>query len=143
MLLKWIEETRKKPKVVRNQYAFFGAVAVTSCIVGVWMLSLPTHFASIDDKYEDRDNDTSGLFSNFIGDMKSQFAASFTSRLGDAEDVSDEKAVATSTKPRLVLDEEEAAALRAEYEAFQRPSQRIILIGTTSKDHINATNTPN
>ncbi len=40
-MLRHIEELRKKPKAVRNQYAFSIALSVTLLIVAVWAISLP------------------------------------------------------------------------------------------------------
>lgn len=49
MLFRLLDTLRKKPKHVREQYAFGGAVVFTAMVVGVWSLSLPARFAAISD----------------------------------------------------------------------------------------------
>lgn len=43
--MSYLEELRRKPKQVRTQYAFFGALSVTLLITLVWGFSLPARFA--------------------------------------------------------------------------------------------------
>ena len=47
MLFRIIDAIRRKPKHVREQYAFGGAVIFTAVVVGVWSLSLPARFAVV------------------------------------------------------------------------------------------------
>ncbi len=44
-MLRHIEELRKKPKAVRNQYAFSVALTVTLLILAVWAISLPARMS--------------------------------------------------------------------------------------------------
>lgn len=44
-MLRHIEELRKKPKAVRNQYAFTIALSLTLLIVAVWAISLPARLS--------------------------------------------------------------------------------------------------
>lgn len=47
MLLRAIENIRRKPKAARQQYAFVTAVTFTAIVAGVWSLSLPARFVAV------------------------------------------------------------------------------------------------
>ncbi|OGG41630.1 hypothetical protein A2837_00590 [Candidatus Kaiserbacteria bacterium RIFCSPHIGHO2_01_FULL_46_22] len=68
-----LEELRKKPKAVRNLYAFWGAVILTGLIALVWTLSLYAKFNKIDTPSFKEANDTTGAFSQFIEKTKQKF----------------------------------------------------------------------
>jgi len=47
MLLRTIENIRRKPKAVRQRYAFVTAATFTLLVAGVWSLSLPARFNAV------------------------------------------------------------------------------------------------
>lgn len=53
MLLRVIEKIRQKPKSVRQRYAFVFTVAFTAMVTGIWSLSLPARFASVQEEFSD------------------------------------------------------------------------------------------
>ncbi|MFT5037353.1 MAG: hypothetical protein ACI9VM_000933 [Candidatus Azotimanducaceae bacterium] len=77
-MMGFIENLRKKPKVVRNQYAFFGAAIFTLAIALVWAVSIPAKLATIGGESEE-DQDNKGAFSQFLSEAKDNFAAAFES----------------------------------------------------------------
>ena len=48
--MRLIHLIRQKPKSVRDQYAFFGALGVVVLIGGLWVLSLPSQFVLVSDQ---------------------------------------------------------------------------------------------
>jgi len=76
-MLKWIEKTRKKPKAVRDQYAFFGALVLTGIIVVGWSFSLPARLESLTQQSEDDTQDSQSAFGQFFKNAKEQAAAAF------------------------------------------------------------------
>jgi len=46
-MLHYIESLRKKPKTLRNLYAFWGALLLTLLVTGVWSMSLPNKMAQM------------------------------------------------------------------------------------------------
>lgn len=138
MILKWIEKTRKKPKEVRNQYAFFGAVVVTGFIVVLWVVSLPSQLARIEESKEG-DETPKGAFSQFITDAKQNFAGAFAANTDEAPAISEE---ATSTVPEVTeepavvlpdLTQENIEGLEREAAIENEPPPKQVLIATTSK----------
>ncbi|OGG85704.1 hypothetical protein A2392_02795 [Candidatus Kaiserbacteria bacterium RIFOXYB1_FULL_46_14] len=69
-----LEELRKKPKGIRNLYAFWGAAILTLVIGFVWVLSLSTKFDKIDTSSFKEVGDTTGAFSQFIKKTKLRFS---------------------------------------------------------------------
>lgn len=69
-----LEELRKKPKGIRNLYAFWGAAILTVIIGGVWLLSLSTKFDKIDTSSFKEVGDSTGAFSQFIKKTKLRFS---------------------------------------------------------------------
>lgn len=47
MLLRAITAIRRKPRAVRQQYAFMTAVLFTAFVAGIWTLSVPARFVSV------------------------------------------------------------------------------------------------
>ena len=140
MLLRWIEQTRKKPKAVRNQYAFVGAFFITSCIALIWAVSLPSQLAVVGTD-EQIPGETKGAFSQFLSEVRQNFATAVQSR--DEEEETD---IATSTeavKPIMIpsLRSDTIEDVQDEYEESLLPEPRRVLIGTTSVDHTNTTKT--
>ena len=133
MFLRWIEETRKKPKAVRNQYAFVGASIITGCIAFIWMLSLPTQFANVENGDQEF-TESKSAFGKFFSDTKQNFATVLQNR--DA----DESVEATTTEE---TDSVMVPALRSEtikdtqdeYAESLLPEPRKVLIATTSVEH--------
>jgi len=68
-----LEELRKKPKAIRNLYAFWGAVILTGIIALVWVLSLFAKFDKIETPSFKETNETTGAFSQFIEKTKQRF----------------------------------------------------------------------
>jgi len=46
-MLKKIEQLRKEPKQVRDRYALYGALCVTTIIATAWLITVPAKFETI------------------------------------------------------------------------------------------------
>ena len=47
MFWRWLENVRKKPKAIRQQYAFVMAVTITGTVGLLWSLSLPQRLGTV------------------------------------------------------------------------------------------------
>lgn len=80
MLLRAIENVRRKPKPVRKRYAFVVAVVFTALVAGVWSFSLPARFGAIDGAISAapggrETSQSAGLpFSGMFGQIRQQFS---------------------------------------------------------------------
>jgi len=75
-----LDEIRKKPQYVKQGYAFWGALLVTTIVVVVWIFSLTIRFEEVDIYTESESNiDTTGAFSQFWGELKSKAGSVWTS----------------------------------------------------------------
>lgn len=137
MFFDWLDRQRKKPKVVRQQYAFWGAVGITGVIATFWLMSLPAHFAQLSGGQSEEFEKQRGAFGKFWDDAKGTVAAVMEAR----KNVDD---VATTTTPiqeeqevntQVVMPElspETIEAARERLNALMNPPPRQILIATTS-----------
>lgn len=142
-MLRKIESLRKKPKEVRNQYAFYGACIVTGFIAILWALSLPARFDSVN-ATEDTSDKTGGV-TRALADIKESIGAAVT--------IFRDSLVTEVDTPTTTADtaEEETgtidiAAMFATSSATatktpDKKEQRHILIGTSSPSKT-ATTTP-
>ena len=142
MLLRWIEQTRKKPKEVRNQYALFGAVITTLCIALVWGVTLPYKFKTIGQAPAEVE-ETTGAFAQFLSHAKDNFATALKARKAAKEEEVTESTEETRPEPIImpVLNKDTIEDVQDEYEESLLPQPRQVLIETTSKQHTNATTT--
>ncbi|MEX0917797.1 MAG: hypothetical protein WDZ93_01440 [Candidatus Paceibacterota bacterium] len=69
---------RKKPRHVRQQFAFWYAIGATSVIALVWGVSLQYRLADTLDTDSTVDDEYTGAFSQFLGDAKDNFANIFS-----------------------------------------------------------------
>jgi hypothetical protein len=69
-------DIRRKPKHIRQQYAFWSAAAVTAVIALVWTVSLPSRFE--DAGAPVADEAYTGAFARFIGEAKENVANVFS-----------------------------------------------------------------
>lgn len=137
-MLRFIEKTRKKPKEVKNQYAFFGAVGVTFVIAFFWSISLPSHFANFGNDVENYENETSGAFSQFFEEAKNNFATIFQAtkeaeKTGEVSiDVDKKEDVSNIIIPELT--EDTITEVKDAQNELSNIKPRTVLIGTTSED---------
>ncbi len=74
-----IENIRQKPKRIKDQYAFYGATAITGIIAIIWAISVPAGFEKNNESQDMVDENNRPAFSTFFGQMKDQFAGLRTS----------------------------------------------------------------
>lgn len=129
-MLRWIEKTRKKPKAVRDQYAFVGALSVTALIALIWFVSVPTHFANMEVEGE-AEKEAVGAFAGFLSDAKANIAAVF-SAIPQEDEQAATSTSATSSAAMPTLRQDNVNSLRQRQEEEQRPAPRTVLIATTS-----------
>ncbi|OIP77532.1 MAG: hypothetical protein AUK16_01655 [Parcubacteria group bacterium CG2_30_44_11] len=127
-----LDELRKKPKHVRNRYAFWLATIFTLCVAGVWVTTLPTRLALITSTaagtVSTAEVRTLGSrWSSMTAAVRSSFNRS---RIASAVVESTPNQIASSTPTTTDMVWTEAAA--SKYIEYDNPA-RTILIGTTSK----------
>jgi hypothetical protein len=79
-MIEKIEALRKKPRHVRNRYAFWVAVLITLVIVGVWSLTLPariSHIEGVQAEKLEEENDLSEI-SRTLGSVFSRAKNAFS-----------------------------------------------------------------
>lgn len=133
----WLDRTRKKPKAVRNQYAFLAATSITACIALIWGVSLPSQWSDLatEDSPED---EAIGAFAGFWNDAKANIGNLTANTLqGLASTTPEEEAVASSTAPETVNEPgviipQLNQATIASATAAAKPPARTVLIATTT-----------
>lgn len=65
-----LDEIRRKPRSVRERYAFLGALSATGLIAAVWLVATFVNFSSNDPFSDMGDQQTAGAFSQFFSDLK-------------------------------------------------------------------------
>ena len=70
-----IEELRKEPKPVKDRYAFYIAFLLTAVIGGVWLSTIPSKFAEVDNEL--KTSDQPGGFKRAFSDVQGQFSNAF------------------------------------------------------------------
>ncbi len=87
MIWRWLDTIRRKPKHVREQYAFGVAITFTGLVIALWSFSLPSRF--VNTPTEDgvvAAAPFAGLFNEFrqgFGAIKSQTASVFESEVSE------------------------------------------------------------
>lgn len=130
-MIEKIEALRKKPRHVRNRYAFWIALLITLVIVGVWSLTLPSRISNIEGTQAEVPEAESSA-SSISKNLNSAF-----SRMKDAFSLISKQA--SSTDPasedvplRQDLDFKALLASSSEQQALQNASTSASTTATTS-----------
>ena len=77
----WISKLRKKPKAVKDMYAFGGSLFVTGIIATIWLISLPSQLKPPAGELEAGADieETRGAFAQFFAGAKAQLSNVFSS----------------------------------------------------------------
>ncbi len=123
-----LKELREKPKAVRQFYAFWGAVGITSVIASVWLVALVVKVSYVAPEITEGTENTAGAFSQFFDKIKGEETEALWNKVRgqnpDGEAVTS-TSTATSTGPKK--ESEEANVPVAP-----------VLIGTTSQQQKNS-----
>jgi len=127
-----LDKLRKKPKSVRNRYAFWLAVLFTICVAGIWVTTLPTRLFLIMSTAAGTASTAevrtlSSRWSNITAAVRTSFNKS---PIASAVVESTSNQIASSTPTTTDMVWTEAAA--SKYIEYDNPA-RTILIGNTSK----------
>ena len=126
-MLDRLEKLRAKPKHVRDRYAFWVAVGVTLCVVGVWVTTLPPRLAVLRDGSQDLSSDNSNsAWSRASAAVRSGWNGWQNPDTNAKEQVLSDDA---TSSPAYPMEWTEAAA--SAHVETKEPA-RTILIGTTS-----------
>ncbi len=134
-MLHKIEQLRKKPKHVRDRYAFWFAFLFTVCVAGVWATTLPARFLALSETEVTAPEEigvAGERWSGLLASVRSGFAALGT-ETDDVEGavVLPVTATTTSTSTDPLADMVWTEAAKAPEREPTQPA-RTILIGTTS-----------
>ncbi len=135
-----LEALRQQPKSVKNQYAFAGAVIVTTVIALLWAVALPSVLSSrAPETIADAEEQT-GLTSEFfaeIGDGVANILSAFQGS-STAQDSAPEADIAstTSTPTAPTFTAGVAASTSVEEVLAPAPAPKRILIATTSANSL-------
>lgn len=126
-----LDELRKKPKAVRDRYAFFGALILTVSISSIWFISLSVDVPEKDDVVKPiKDNEALSVWKNFTDKLGSSFA-----KLGELTATSstelEEEGPATSSVSDSAIDSVIKDSFRDLEEKHNQ--QKTIQIATSSK----------
>jgi len=130
MLFRILNALRQKPKHVRDQYAFGGAVIFTAIVMGVWSLSLPARFSTVAQGVSEA-QPAAAPFSHMFSQLKEQLGKGFG---GDESESSIELAPNAPGEPVLGLPELTATTTLYDIPTSTPTKEegRPILIGTSS-----------
>ncbi len=134
----FIQNLKKKPKTIRNKYAFFGAIGITFVIAMFWATSFSVRFESklVESQYKVTDN----LYS-FVDEIKN-YAGTFFSN-GVVRSTDDLRVVGTSTYSDSINEstDQEAFTFKSYISSSTRSTattsrrkveEKVILISTTT-----------
>lgn len=133
----WLTRLRKKPKGMRNQYAFFGAAGITLCITVVWLAAAPLSFNAPD--VSATKNNSSGAFSQFWNNVSTQIATVWKSNVVFPESLEDNKSEEVPTlnidapkpiNPAVVVPKLDSSTI------LKSKPARTVLIGTSSSAEV-------
>ena len=116
-----LEELRQKPKSVRNQYAFWGALFLTFAIGAVWVVALSVRFGG-EPVVPNEIKENSGAFSQFYDEATANLSEIFSTIKNPPTDA--ETAVETASSS------EDAST--STVEAEEKSSGKAIQIVTSS-----------
>lgn len=94
-MLKKIEELRKRPKHVRDRYAFVSALVFTSAVAMIWVVSLPARFSETPEV--GLADDQNGSFSRALEDVQGQMANVFGGLGEELNSLQEESAAISDT----------------------------------------------
>lgn len=98
----------RKPKAVREQYAFWSAAIITACIGLVWIVSLQYRFDDGLSPSNVVEEEQRGAFSQFLGEARDRAAAAFGAAQTD-----------TATSTGTTTDARETTATSTPHPAFE------------------------
>jgi len=131
-----LQELRKKPKNVREKYAFWGAFLVTAVIAIVWGISLSVQLGVFQETTLSEETiqkpESSGAFSRSFSDVKDNVAGAWSAFTTDSE--TDNKATSTEevvTKTSVEFSST-TTATSSEIVKPKASNQRAVLIATTT-----------
>lgn len=124
---------RNKPKAVRKQIAFSGALAATSVIAIVWLSTLPERYqtVSVEEVVEESSEATGGLRSFFAG-VREQVAA--VSSVWQGEESAETEGTATSTPSITPVDAPQIVIPQLQPTDINTLNPRPIQIATSSAE---------
>lgn len=134
MFWEWLESVRKKPKTVKNQYAFFGAAAVVSLVAMIWLVSLPGHFAAINVD-NSPEKEAAGAFARFFGEAKANLGNVFSSTFQSASSTATTSATSSvdaPPMPQIIIPDLSQSTTEEVQATNSRPNSRPIMIATSS-----------
>lgn len=125
-----LEELRKKPKGLKEAYAFWGAAIFTGLVAIVWLASLPVRFSAIDTAEQvENQAETNSAFSQFFGQLKENITGTWQQNKEALEDLSGVNQVtATSTAATSSVSSTSSIIIATS-------SEKSILIGTSTKQN--------
>ena len=128
-----LEDIRKKPKPVRDQYAFFSALAITAVIAGVWALSIPARFSETAISADGIEEQT-GAFSKYFGELKDGAANVIDSIKGESELIEAEENTRLKEGQLDIEDLMQKIPTVIEDNQNDKTPLRHVLIGTSSSE---------
>ena len=139
-----LDTLRQQPKSIKNQYAFGGAVIVTSVIALLWAVALPDVLSSRAPEVAAEAEDQAGLTSEFFAEvgagMANIFSAFTASTTGSAseEEQNTASSTLTPTAPTFSVPALVATGTTDQVSAKTpvKPTPKRILIATTSIDSL-------
>lgn len=122
-----LDELRRKPKEVRERYAFLGALSFTGVVAMVWLVATFVQFNSVNPFSSFSDAQTAGAFSQFFDSIKNDVSKTWQQGSQDAE----EGPIATTTSQNFASDLSTTTST-ASSSGTSTASRREVLIATSS-----------
>lgn len=132
----FLTRLRSKPKMLRDQLAFGGAVGLTAVIALVWLVSLPDRFAQVAATAPVEEVEESrGAFQNLFEGIRSQ-VASVQDSLSELEEesIATESTGSTTTSQAVEIAGSATGVIMPVLSATTTfaPTPRTVLIGTST-----------
>ena len=138
----WLDELRKKPKAVRDQYAFAGAFFITLIIATFWFLGLGVKWQTSDEVIIEEEPASKSAFGTFYREIKTKLGDAITSLKTDVDELReiDETETATSSDSSSEISTSTDIVIQSSSTEPEKEG-KLILIGTTSQSISTTSNT--
>lgn len=135
-----LDEIRRKPKDVRERYAFWSAVGITGVISLVWLVAFVTQFKDGGPFSDIDSSQTAGAFSQFFDGLKNDASNIFPNRedfiveseVNSVDEKKTENKSATTTDKEFIIEKNESSANPV---LIGTTTKRSVQVGTTSEQN--------
>ncbi len=140
-MLQKIESLRKKPKHIRNRYAFGVAASITLIVALVWGVSLPSRFSEQSSVATKKSAEQTTAFTDELSEMAALISTGINQIKTQAEIVGSGVGSTTETGGEGVPQLEESLSSTTTVNAAKKDTGRVVLIEARSSTATHSSST--